>query len=255
MSNVSTLNLGTLRVPVYHQLPASSLLNRQHATALGLGKLTSELLMSTQTGCLCFDVLNLYSCVNVTGAAIRSGATVEKAVQTIGMERYRRPWPPSQEQWERRRPQVRKRARPQARREMPWLGGPVMTSKHLIMQSRWLAKVTVCDTKVGLNVLMLKVQVGQVPDRKVLSNDIIMTIAHPEEYKVTFFYAILGSRWYSNRKGHVGANASRPLKFDTDFDFDSSNAQFIKELEREVQAQGKGWYFVLNSVVYQVNVG
>lgn len=145
LSNVSTLNLGTLRVPVYHQLPASSLLNRQHATALGLG------------------------------AAIRSGATVEKAVQTIGMERYRRPWPPSQEQWERRRPQVRKRARPQARREMPWLGGPVMTR----------------------------------------------------------------SRWYSNRKGHVGANASRPLKFDTDFDFDSSNAQFIKELEREVQDQGK----------------
>lgn len=32
------------------------------------------------------------------------------------------------------------------------------------------------------------------------------------------------------------------LKFDTDFDFDSSNAQFIKEeLEREVQDRIKGW--------------
>lgn len=33
------------------------------------------------------------------------------------------------------------------------------------------------------------------------------------------------------------------LKFDTDFDFDSSNAQFIKEeLEREVQDRTKGWF-------------
>lgn len=37
---------------------------------------------------------------------------------------------------------------------------------------------------------------------------------------------------------------SATLKFDTDFDFDSSNAQFIKEeLEREVQDMSiKGWF-------------
>lgn len=34
------------------------------------------------------------------------------------------------------------------------------------------------------------------------------------------------------------------LQFDSDFDFDSSNAQFIEELEREVQDRmnAKGWF-------------
>lgn len=36
---------------------------------------------------------------------------------------------------------------------------------------------------------------------------------------------------------------SASLKFDTDFDFDSSNAQFIKEeLEREVRVRMKGGF-------------
>lgn len=40
------------------------------------------------------------------------------------------------------------------------------------------------------------------------------------------------------------------LKFDTDFDFDSSNAQFIKEeLEREVQDKVvKGWFISPNNL-------
>ena len=45
---------------------------------------------------------------------------------------------------------------------------------------------------------------------------------------------------------------SAVLKFDTDFDFDSSNAQFIKEvLEREVlnRMNIKGWFISLNLAV------
>ncbi|XP_040008684.1 protein LSM14 homolog B isoform X3 [Xiphias gladius] len=74
-----------LRMPAYSQIAASSLLNQQYAAALGLGPV-------------------------LPGFHVRRGPMVEKAVQTLHMERYRqrRGLTASQEQeqlWERRQPQ------------------------------------------------------------------------------------------------------------------------------------------------------
>lgn len=48
---------------------------------------------------------------------------------------------------------------------------------------------------------------------------------------------------------------SATLKFDTDFDFDSSNAQFIKEeLERQVQDMNiKGWLNLFHSALHSLH--
>ncbi|XP_043963418.1 protein LSM14 homolog B-like isoform X3 [Gambusia affinis] len=69
-----------VRMPAYNQLAASSLLSQQYAAALGLGPLLSDL-------------------------HFRRGPMVEKAVQTIQVERQRSGLTTSQErQWNRRRP-------------------------------------------------------------------------------------------------------------------------------------------------------
>ncbi|XP_022594777.1 protein LSM14 homolog B-like [Seriola dumerili] len=92
-----------LRMPAYNQLSASSLLNQQYAAALGLG------------------------------LHVRRGPMVEKAVQTLQMERSRqwRGLNPSQEQeqrWERRRLQRTRGDSSQTRR------GSGTISKHVEFQ-------------------------------------------------------------------------------------------------------------------------
>ncbi|KAG8002547.1 Protein LSM14-like protein B [Nibea albiflora] len=139
------------RMPAYNQLAASSLLNHQYAAALGLGHV-------------------------LPGLQMRRGPMVEKAVQTLHVERswQRRGSAASQEQeqrWERRRPQ---RTRGES------------------FQTRSVTGAT------------------RARRRRNRSRGQLMVTNIP----------------------------SATLKFDTDFDFDSSNAQFIKEeLEREVQGR------------------
>uniref|UniRef100_A0A665VMK3 LSM family member 14B n=1 Tax=Echeneis naucrates TaxID=173247 RepID=A0A665VMK3_ECHNA len=144
-----------LRIPAYNQLAASSLLNQQYAAALGLG------------------------------LHIRRGNMVEKAVQTLQVERSRQrrgltTFQGNQQRWERRQPQ---RTRGDAQQE----------TQRQNDENR------------------------PPPRRR------------------------QGARRRRNRsRGQLMVtNApSATLKFDTDFDFDSSNAQFIKEeLEREGQVR------------------
>lgn len=65
---------------------------------------------------------------------------------------------------------------------------------------------------------------------------------------IDIFNAFIGARRRRNRKRGqlmVANVPSATLKFDTDFDFDLSNAQFNKEeLDREVQdrVHVKGWW-------------
>ncbi|XP_040008683.1 protein LSM14 homolog B isoform X2 [Xiphias gladius] len=162
-----------LRMPAYSQIAASSLLNQQYAAALGLG----------------FHV--------------RRGPMVEKAVQTLHMERYRqrRGLTASQEQeqlWERRQPQRTRGESSQIRRGTgtTMKPGPVVPKAQ---QETWQQN-----------------DENRPPPRR-----------------------RQGARRRRNRsRGQlmVANSLSATLKFDTDFDFDSSNAQFIKEeLEREGQ--------------------
>ncbi|XP_054465682.1 protein LSM14 homolog B isoform X1 [Anoplopoma fimbria] len=166
-----------LRMPAYNQLAASSLLNQQYAAALGLGSV-------------------------LPGLHSRRGPMVEKAVQTLHVDRSRQRGglTASEEraqQWERMRPQ-----RPR-------------------VESSQTRRGTGASMKSGPGV----------PN------------ARPETRQQN----------YENRPPPRGRQAWRRrnrsrgqlmsahvpsaiLKFDTDFDFDSSNAQFIKEeLEREVR--------------------
>uniref|UniRef100_A0A3B4VPQ0 LSM family member 14B n=1 Tax=Seriola dumerili TaxID=41447 RepID=A0A3B4VPQ0_SERDU len=162
-----------LRMPAYNQLSASSLLNQQYAAALGLG------------------------------LHVRRGPMVEKAVQTLQMERSRqwRGLNPSQEQeqrWERRRLQRTRGDSSQTRRG----SGTIMKSGPVVPKAQQEARQQNDENRPP-------------PRRR------------------------QGARRRRNRsRGQLMvANApSATLKFDTDFDFDSSNAQFIKEeLEREGQ--------------------
>ncbi|XP_044068479.1 protein LSM14 homolog B isoform X2 [Siniperca chuatsi] len=161
-----------LRVPAYNQLAASSLLNQQYAAALGLG------------------------------LHVRRGPMVEKAVQTLNVERsgQRRGLTASQEreQWWERRPQRTRGESSQTRRGAgaTMKSGPGVPSAR---QETWRQNY----------------ENGPPPRRR------------------------QGARRRRNRSRGQLMVANVPsaiLKFDTDFDFDSSNAQFIKEeLEREVQ--------------------
>ncbi|XP_070767026.1 protein LSM14 homolog B [Enoplosus armatus] len=169
-----------LRMPAYNQLAASSLLNQQYAAALGLGPI-------------------------LPGLHVRRGPMVEKAVQTLHVERpgQRRGLIASQEQeqeqrWERRRPPRTRVESFQTRRGT----GATMKSGPGVPNARqetWRQNYE-----------------NRPPPRR-----------------------RQGARSRRNRSRGQLMVANVPsaiLKFDTDFDFDSSNAQFIKEeLEREVQ--------------------
>ncbi|KAM9350797.1 protein LSM14 homolog B [Symphorus nematophorus] len=167
-----------LRMPAYNQLAASSLLNQQYAAALGLGPVLS-------------------------GLHVRRGPMVEKAVQTLHVDRLkqRRGSTASQEQeqrWERRRP---------------------MRPRGESFQTR---RGTGATRKSGPGMHSAQQETRQ------LNNE---NRPPPRRRQ--------GAQRRRNRsRGQlmVANVPSATLKFDTDFDFDSSNAQFIKEeLEREVQ--------------------
>lgn len=102
-------------MPAYNQLAASSLLNQQYAAALGLGKALNRNVFlvnlhrettqhSQNTGSV------LHAGPVLPGFHVRRGPMVEKAVQTLHVERSMQRGAsaisPDQDQWqERRRPQ------------------------------------------------------------------------------------------------------------------------------------------------------
>ncbi|XP_076023090.1 protein LSM14 homolog B [Genypterus blacodes] len=168
-----------LRMSPYNQLAASSLLNQQYAAALGIGN-------------------------TMPGLHARKGPMVEKAVQTLRVDRsmLRRPLTASQEQpWESRRPQRASGESSQAR------------------------KYTAVTGKTSLAVPIAQQNTFQQQDDGNNEN-------RPPRRRQ-------GPRRRRNRsRGQlmVASVPSATLTFDTDFDFDSSNAQFIKEeLERDMQ--------------------
>ncbi|XP_023192617.1 protein LSM14 homolog B isoform X1 [Xiphophorus maculatus] len=164
-----------VRTPAYNHLAASSLLSQQYAAALGLGTLLSDL-------------------------HFRRGPMVEKAVQTIQVERQRRGLTTSQEgQWNRRRPPRTRRVNSQ-----PPKDPTTRSSGSGVISNRPEAQQQNTDRPLARR--------RQTP------------------------------RHQSSGRGRLMvANIPLPiLKFDTDFDFASSNAQFIKEeLERELQEKRK----------------
>ncbi|KAM4737836.1 protein LSM14 homolog B [Anableps anableps] len=163
-----------VRIPAYNHLATSSLLNQQYAAALGLGTLLPDL-------------------------HVRRGPMVEKAVQTIQVERpkQRRGFNTSQErQWKRRKPPRNRRENSQLQRE----SGATRSSSSGVSSKQQDAQRQNTDC--------LPPRRRQAPRRR-----------------------------RSSGRGQLMVNIPSPIiKFDTDFDFASSNAQFIKEeLEREVQ--------------------
>nr|XP_015823807.2 protein LSM14 homolog B isoform X1 [Nothobranchius furzeri] len=164
-----------LSIPFYNQLAANSFLNQQCAAALGLGPMPPDL-------------------------HVRRGPMIEKAVQTLRVERsrQRRGLTESQEQqWNRRKPQRTNRETSQTQRDngATTHSGPGVTSSQQKHQQQ-------------------KIE-NRAPARRSVTR-----------------------RRRSHGRGQlIVANVPSPLlKFDSDFDFDLSNAQFIKEeLEREVQ--------------------
>ncbi|XP_043963357.1 protein LSM14 homolog B-like isoform X2 [Gambusia affinis] len=160
-----------VRMPAYNQLAASSLLSQQYAAALGLGPLLSDL-------------------------HFRRGPMVEKAVQTIQVERQRSGLTTSQErQWNRRRPPRTRKVNSQPQKDPA-----TRSSGSGVISNRPEAQRQNTDRPPARR--------RQAPRRQ-----------------------------SSGRGQLMVANIPSPiLKFDTDFDFASSNAQFIKEeLERELQ--------------------
>ncbi|XP_035863836.1 protein LSM14 homolog B isoform X1 [Sander lucioperca] len=170
-----------LRMPAYNQLAASSLLNQQYAAAFGLGPV-------------------------LPGLHVVRGPMVEKAVQTLHVDRSRQrggltPSREQERQWEKRRPQRPRGESSQTRRGT----GAIMKSGPGVPTAQWETRQQNYENRS--------------PPRR------------------------QGARRRRNRSRGQLMVANVPsaiLKFDTDFDFDSSNAQFIKEeLEREVQNRMK----------------
>ncbi|XP_041654566.1 protein LSM14 homolog B [Cheilinus undulatus] len=163
-------------MPAYSQLAANSLLSQQYAAALGFGPV-------------------------LPGLHVRRGTMVEKAVQTLQVDRsrQRRALTSSQEQeqrWRRRPPRARQES-PQARRGTGATGklGPGYPSARY-------------ETRQQSN------ENRPPPRRK----------------------GARRRRNYSRGQLMVAEAPAATLKFDTDFDFDSSNAQFMKEqLEKEAK--------------------
>ncbi|XP_026224567.1 protein LSM14 homolog B isoform X2 [Anabas testudineus] len=181
-----------LNVPAYNQLAASSLLNQQYAAALGLGSI-------------------------LPGLHVRRGPTVEKGVQTLQMERsrQRRGFPASQEQEKQlqqmqlQQQQMQQQQQQQQQpRERRWAQRPRGDGSQK-------GKDTGTTTKPGRGVP--SAQQETVPE-----ND--ENRPPPRRRQ--------GPRRRRNRSRGQLIVANVPtatLKFDTDFDFDSSNAQFMKE--------------------------
>ncbi|XP_049610928.1 protein LSM14 homolog B [Syngnathus scovelli] len=158
----------SLQMPAYSQLAASSLLNQQYAAALGLGTI-------------------------LPGLHVQKGPMVEKAVQTLRAEEFRkRGLASAQEQGqhlEKMRGEASGRAIGSGRRSGPGVPDPLQKSSQQ--------------------------QDGNRPATR-----------------------RQGTRRRRNRSRApvMGKVPSPTLKFDTDFDFDYSNAQFIKEeLEQAMQ--------------------
>ncbi|XP_074537465.1 protein LSM14 homolog B-like [Halichoeres trimaculatus] len=167
------------RMQGYNQLAAGSLLNQQYAAALGLGPV-------------------------LPGLHVRRGPMVEKAVQTLNVDRsrLRRPLTASQEQeqrWEKRPPRTRQES-PLTRR------GPRAPRK-------WGPGLPSATHETGQQ----NIENRPPPRRR------------------------QGARRRRNRsRGQlmVADVPSATLKFDTDFDFDSSNAQFMME-QMKKDTEGK----------------
>lgn len=161
----SVLNLGSVQVPVYHQFPSQPPhKDEDYAAVLG------------------------------TGIPIKR-SMVEKAVQTIGIERSRRRVvPPSDDEWEEsgpqvgasfRQPLVRQPTRPLAERVPPYQRPPVTMREA----PRFPPARQAYDYRQDIE---------NIPPRR--------------------------------RQGSWrGRNTDGALRFDTDFDFDYSNAQFLKD--------------------------
>ncbi|CAG6021668.1 unnamed protein product [Menidia menidia] len=164
--------------PAYNPLAASSVLGQQYAASLGLGPVIADM-------------------------HARRGPMVEKAVQTIQLERPRQRrglFVPQEQQWDRRRPQRPRRDDAMTQRDT----GAMIKSGPGVPQSAGLQETRQQD-----------IENRPAPRRRQGAR-----------------------RRRTRRRGQImAANVPSPvLKFETDFDFDSSNAQFIKEeLEREVQ--------------------
>lgn len=160
----STLNLGAVKVPIYHQFPSQPLHCEDYATALGIG-------------------------------IPKKVQTEEKAVQTIGIERSRRVIPPSNELWEDSgppaRPPVRQPTRAQAEREPPHQRLPLTTRRGPRFP----------PARQNYN---YRQNIENVPPR----------------------------RQQGSWRGHA-RHTDAPLRFDTDFDFDFSNAQFVKHEDKQ----------------------
>ncbi|CAJ1084852.1 LOW QUALITY PROTEIN: protein LSM14 homolog B [Xyrichtys novacula] len=159
------------RMQAHNQLAAGPVLSQQYAAALGLG------------------------------LQVRRGPMVEKAVQTLHVDRsrQRRPLTASQEQewrWERRRPLRTRQESPQTR----GISGATRRSRPGLTSAETLQQNNE----------------NRLPPRR-----------------------RQGARRRRNRsRGQmmVASGPSATLKFDTDFDFDSSNAQFMKEqLQKEAE--------------------
>nr|XP_046252655.1 protein LSM14 homolog B isoform X2 [Scatophagus argus] len=167
-----------LRMPAYNQFAASTLLNQQYAAALGLGPL-------------------------LPGFHVRRGPMVEKAVQTLHVERSRQrggsiAFREQEQRLDRRRPQR-------------------TSGENFQTRANPCAAMRSCS---GMPSVQQEAQQQNSENRPPLRRG-------------------QGARRRRNRgRGQLMVPKVPPatLKFDTDFDFDLSNAQFIKEeLEREVQ--------------------
>ncbi|KAM6981985.1 protein LSM14 homolog B [Tautogolabrus adspersus] len=185
------------RMPAYNQLAASSLLNQQYAAALGLGPI-------------------------LPGLHVRRGPMVEKAVQTLHVDRarQRRALTTSYEQeqrWERRPPRTRHES-PRTRHESPQTRRGTGATRR-----------TDPGLPNALHESWQRNNENRPPPRR--------RQGKCGTHSMLLIYIISGPRRRRNRsRGQlmVADVPSATLKFDEDFDFDSSNARFMKEqLEKE----------------------
>ncbi|XP_029012636.1 protein LSM14 homolog B-like [Betta splendens] len=199
-SSISGLGpFSPLSMPSYNQLAASSLLNQQYAAALGLG------------------------------LHVRRGPMVEKSVQTLQVERSRQrrgfsasqPHQYHQYQQEQHRQQQQQQQRQQQQQQQQ----RERRAQRPRGEGSQTRKGPVTNMKLGQGAPTARQE----------------TLQHNEENRPPQFRSRQGPRRRRNRNRGQLMVANVPaatLKFDTDFDFDSSNAQFIKE-GKELEKQDK----------------
>ncbi|KAK7878675.1 hypothetical protein WMY93_030511 [Mugilogobius chulae] len=191
----STLNLGAVQVPIYHQVPAQTLRGQDYAAGLALRPM------------------------------------VEKAVQTIGVERNRRILHPSNDEWEQndpltrasiREPQLRQpvRPRPQDERVPSRQRPPPVTMQGgsrfpLTRQDRGYRQTLKIYRQGGDLVMILK-----------LHHVIFFWFTPCWSTYGCFTWNVPQCSWRGRNRHYNG-----PLRFDEDFDFDFSNAQFINDMQ------------------------